>query len=313
MRPTATQPSYLLEPFNQLFGTRTNVRVLRVLSQTEAPLSRAAVARRAELNASGVRRSIDSLIQLGIIEPVGSRVQTVRLRREHRLASPILALFDAETSQYAALVDMLRSVAHEVIPFPMAAWVDGIEAYDSLEVPQLTISVLIRTDDADRARDQLIGALQEKFSMSDVKVRPRVLTRADLAALGDEAFSSDALPLMGPHPSEWFDENGRGTIVSHAHHDLRQQRIGSVIADWLLDDTELVERTLHDLRRRTPSDAPSHDPRVEWLAILEKGPSHVRRILLDPGEEGTRLRQSLPFAPVLSRVERDHMKRHLQG
>lgn len=42
------------------------------------------------------------------------------------------------------------------------------------------------------------------------------------------------------------------------------------------------------------------DPNVaEWHGILKREWSEIRRVLLDPSEEGTRLRQNSPFAGVL--------------
>jgi hypothetical protein len=43
----------------------------------------------------------------------------------------------------------------------------------------------------------------------------------------------------------------------------------------------------------------------EWLDILDQKPvSEILELLTDPGEEATRLRQSSPFADVLSEAER---------
>ena len=43
----------------------------------------------------------------------------------------------------------------------------------------------------------------------------------------------------------------------------------------------------------------------EWLVILDQKPvSEILELLTDPGEEATRLRQSSPFAGVLSEAER---------
>jgi hypothetical protein len=43
---------------------------------------------------------------------------------------------------------------------------------------------------------------------------------------------------------------------------------------------------------------------AEWSRILELGWEEIRSMLLDPGEEGQRLRQSSPFCGVLSPRER---------
>ena len=52
-------------------------------------------------------------------------------------------------------------------------------------------------------------------------------------------------------------------------------------------------------QRQSPSPAIA-----EWLVILQLEWEEIRPILLDPGEEGQRLRQSNPFCGVLSPRER---------
>ena len=51
----------------------------------------------------------------------------------------------------------------------------------------------------------------------------------------------------------------------------------------------------------------------EWLTILGKPWSEVRRILLDPSEEGRRLRQSSPFCGILTPRERWTIYREFKG
>jgi hypothetical protein len=64
--------------------------------------------------------------------------------------------------------------------------------------------------------------------------------------------------------------------------------------------------------RRWNSKRPS--PAVlEWIEILEKPWDEVRSILLDEGEEGKRLRQSNPFAGILSNPERWRIYREHQA
>lgn len=50
----------------------------------------------------------------------------------------------------------------------------------------------------------------------------------------------------------------------------------------------------------------------EWAAILEQPWSGIRKTLLDPGEEGKRLRQSSPFCGVISNDERWRIMREFR-
>lgn len=47
-----------------------------------------------------------------------------------------------------------------------------------------------------------------------------------------------------------------------------------------------------------------HPTLLEWARILEGSWDDVRRVLLDPSEEGRRLRQSDPFCGILTPEER---------
>jgi hypothetical protein len=47
----------------------------------------------------------------------------------------------------------------------------------------------------------------------------------------------------------------------------------------------------------------------EWWQLLQQPWAEIRGILLDPGEEGCRLRQSDPFVGILTREERWAMYR----
>jgi hypothetical protein len=45
-------------------------------------------------------------------------------------------------------------------------------------------------------------------------------------------------------------------------------------------------------------------PAREWMTLLERSWSEIRALLLDPSDEGQRLRQSDPFCGILTPAER---------
>ena len=54
----------------------------------------------------------------------------------------------------------------------------------------------------------------------------------------------------------------------------------------------------------------TRDAYREWLDVIEQHSlEEVLSILVDPSEEGTRLRQATPFAGILSRTEREAIAR----
>ena len=310
MRPTAIQPSLLTQPFNRLLGREANVRILRVLCQAAAPLGRAEVGRRAELNDSGVRRALNALVDFGIVEPVATGTQAVRLQTEHPLVAPLSTLFDAESSRYETILDSLGAAAMAVMPAPSSAWVDGVASYGTDKGHGLVLTIVVGSKDSITAADQLLVEIHRHMQSFDVRVTPRVLTRADLAAgLGLTGEPEDMVVVVAPHPDDLLRQDATySSERTHADHDRHQLKIARAIADRLAHDPDLLNRTVEDLRRRVTVGVPVTDPRAEWLSYLDhQSTARIREMLIDESESATRLRQSLPFLEVLSESERAHL------
>jgi hypothetical protein len=80
---------------------------------------------------------------------------------------------------------------------------------------------------------------------------------------------------------------------------LAQAVVDAIDTDPARDGLAKARQTCARWQRQAPSLAIA-----EWLIILQRDWEQVRPILLDPGEEGRRLRQSNPFCGVLSPRER---------
>jgi hypothetical protein len=93
-------------------------------------------------------------------------------------------------------------------------------------------------------------------------------------------------------------------MKTHEHIDRRSLVLARAVVDAI--DRDPRRAGLEQARstcRRWQLQAPS--PAVaEWGRILELEWEAIRLFLLDPGEEGRRLRQSSPFCGVLSARER---------
>lgn len=93
-------------------------------------------------------------------------------------------------------------------------------------------------------------------------------------------------------------------MKTHQEVDLRSLALAQAVAAAVDRDASLAG--LSRARRtcaRWVRDAPS--PAItEWLGILQREWPEIRAILLDPGEQGRRLRQSNPFCGILSPRER---------
>lgn len=97
--------------------------------------------------------------------------------------------------------------------------------------------------------------------------------------------------------------------VDHSFLDRRSLAFHVAIAEKLRKDPMLLEK-VRDRLRRTLSDErvsiSTRDAYREWLGVIEEHSfEEVLSLLVDPGEEGTRLRQATPFAGILSKAERE--------
>ena len=316
MRPPAESQSALRNPLNEVLGTETNVRILRVLGAAEVPLGKTELARQADLNPSGVRRALRALIELGIVEEVGRTPrQPVRLRKEHPLSGALRDLFQAECARFDLLVESLREMIAHVQPPPQSAWIQGPVARGTDEPGDpVVVGVLTSARYAASAREQFLSMLPEFVDDPDVQIVLKTWTLADMDASTDlEAELEGAILLVAPHPLQLLGIRRVASDVasghSHTHMDRRALVFASAVADRIARDPELIPRAVRYLRRRMEraSAQELHDLN-EWLDVLEhKSAGQVRSLLLEPGERATRLRQSLPFLEVLTETERQNL------
>ena len=109
MRLTARHESALRTPLNDILATEANVRMLRVLTESRAPLNASELARRSLLQRSSEHRALEALKTTGIVARVGAGARSqLRLSPEHPLAPAIEALFKAESARARMYESKLR-------------------------------------------------------------------------------------------------------------------------------------------------------------------------------------------------------------
>jgi hypothetical protein len=89
----------------------------------------------------------------------------------------------------------------------------------------------------------------------------------------------------------------------------------AAIAEKLRADPKLLEK-IHDRLQAMLSDdrisISTRDAYREWLEVIEQHSfEEVLTLLVDPGDEATRLRQATPFAGILGRAEREAIARKI--
>ncbi len=93
------------------------------------------------------------------------------------------------------------------------------------------------------------------------------------------------------------------------NHDLIDQRslaFGQAIANRLIVDPSLIDFARANINQWMATCSPGVGKTLnEWSAVLDKGLEATLMTLTGPGERNTRLRQSNPFAGLLSQQERN--------
>lgn len=92
---------------------------------------------------------------------------------------------------------------------------------------------------------------------------------------------------------------------THAFLDARSLALHQRIAEKLREHPALLQVAQDNLDRwRSTLDPRSRPAMDEWQAVLQRGLESTVALMLDESERGIQLRQSAPFAGVLSHQER---------
>ena len=307
MRPPARLQDPLRAPLNEILGSEGAVRVLRVLARGEDPMGRAQVARRAVLNASGVRRILDRLAATGLTEVVGSgRNQAVRLRDRHPLSRSLRALFRTEREVFERTVQAARRAFLETTPPATAIWVESPSARSPGTVD---VGVLAEPSNLERAtsavRDYL-EAIEQELAIHFVV---HGYTEAD-RVVADQHRLENVTLLHGWIPVRWR-QGDVGPIVTHRVVEDHARLLAGAVAELLPNDPSLVQRTIEwiDQRMESSSARDTHEL-SEWRRVLSQlSTRQVQALLTEHSERADRLRQSLPFLETLSASERAELLR----
>jgi hypothetical protein len=119
------------------------------------------------------------------------------------------------------------------------------------------------------------------------------------------------------HGIIWHDDGATSNIhkVDHSFLDRRSLAFHVAIAEKLRKDPMLLEKVRDRLRGMLSDDRVSistRDAYREWLDVIEQRSfEEVLTLLVDPSEDGTRLRQATPFAGILSKAEHEAIVRKM--
>jgi DNA-binding transcriptional ArsR family regulator len=299
MGTTRSIPPNLLVPWDTLLGTKSNVRVLRVLERTRESMTVRELARRAGEHLRAVQIAVSRLVEGGLVERVGTGPrQHVRLNTDHPLTPALETLFQAERTRVERIVGGLRRVARKVARRAEAVWLteNGLS-----EEAQLEVAVLASSGEVDALVDGFRSAIADLMRREDVHVEVRGWTRPDLRAL-QASFVEDRAPiiLLGHLPEDVSGEAGRSRRGRRSHlaaDEKLRNRARRVVAA-LKRRPELMRAAREELAARVNA-APPQEARTlrEWLDVLDSmSVTQLSRWLVSKGERATRLRQSMPVS-----------------
>jgi DNA-binding Lrp family transcriptional regulator len=318
-------PGSLAAPLDEILGTRANVRVIRVLANAQEPLGTGEIAQRSTLDRVGVWRAVSALEESGILTRVGAGPsQLVALSSTHPLAIAILELFSAERMREQRVRMGLRHVAATLQPPPRAVWIDPRPSGRDVPSQTLVVRVFDSSATIGRAAEALRGAAAAISAAEAVVIEVRGVTAPDLAFASAEERRTieNAEPILGIHPRHVLastDDSVAGerqgvtkqgvdsrNILSHADHDARARSLAAAIAAKLARNPSLIAHARDQVAQRLKvASAGERQELEEWDRILNSmSPASLRRFLVDDGERATRLRQTSPFAGLLTEEER---------
>lgn len=316
MRPTSHPQSALRCPLNHVLGTEANVRVLRVVLLSDIPIPVSELARRAELQVSGVARVCAHLEDLGVVEAIGRGTRNRQYRRNTRfpLGGSLVELYRQE-SQHAIQVTQELQAAVRTMSGLRAAWIEGPVA-KGIDRPgdPVVVGILVDAAAVEPVRLEAARRFLPVQANHDVVVELHVVTNADLVAADQHRLANlePVRPLLGPPPLDLL-RGAEPTLTRsaarkkrHEHVDVRSKEIAKLIADRLARDPSLVEDARRYVERRLLSASPGeHLELQEWQQVLSTmSVPRLRRFLTADDARAVRLRQSAPFLNVLSEADR---------
>lgn len=306
MRPPARPQSALRHPLNTILGRESHVRVLRVLALDAVPVGRTELATLAQLQPRGMKKLLESLEDAGVIESVGrGRRQSFRLRQGPFFVNALQDLFAQERERENAILGSVGQIVSSQGPSVRAAWIEGAVAHNTDKIGDaINLTVLAAEPDDEPLRRNvraLINDLQRRF---DIPIELKVLHQADLDALAPAARAEleRTQSVSGPPPRHFLEplptrQNRRGPRRTHADQDAALLERARAIAARIAVDSSVVTRAKRWIEERRTVATPGEQVELsEWHDILDTmSPARVRRLLTQPGERATRLRQSMPF------------------
>ena len=172
----------LYQVLNEVLGTTTKVRLLRVLLRLGSPVSAREAQRLAGVrSAQALGQALTDLTNLGVLDrQVVGRVHLYRVRSGLDLDAPLRALFEAEGERPDLLYDIVSAAVHEMA---VAEDVRGVILYGSSARgdagPKSDVDLLVVIRDPERqgrTEDAMRQAEEQAAERLGLRLSPYVIS-----------------------------------------------------------------------------------------------------------------------------------------
>ncbi|MTI89083.1 MAG: hypothetical protein FH748_14085 [Balneolaceae bacterium] len=306
------QNSAFKTPLTDILGSKGHILVLRQMVKLNSSTSTSELLNRTGLSRQGAYNVVSRLLKTGILTYVGSgKKQQIKFNTDHPLTQQVRELFRAEKDRYDKFIKELKQKIQDLEPQPKSAWIFGKIAKGTDEYGDpVRIALLgdVKSVDqmVDRFRNNLYkSSIEKKY---DVTIEVRGITLADRAVMN----THPVILLFGPDPQFYLvsSKDKRFSNKSHSSFDSRSLVDSEAWTEFLKMHPEVIQRTIswiEEYIHENPSGAGKE--LEEWKRILESMTfQRLKKFLESDSERSTRLRQSMPFWPVLTEEEGEELE-----
>lgn len=302
MRPIVFEQNPLRYPLNELFGTESHIRLLRVLAdEVDESLTVSDAAKRAGLTTFGARKALNRLLYSGFIVRVGGgQKHQYRLRRDDKLAQIIMKIFQVEKDRFETLLNLIKTEIETLTPHPFSAW---IQDFPKALGDPLLIGVLHDSRYLSKYTHQFRNQLNQVEREFDLTIEMNCYTKADIPNFEAE----EIIPLYGVSPfRDKYVLKKFNKTQTHEKVDHRLLLLSRNLAVAIEQDASLIKRAKDHVKRLLQKDQGAANRDIsEWREILDSySIPRLSRFLISSSERANRLRQSNPLFAILSSKER---------
>jgi hypothetical protein len=233
---------------------------------------------------------------------VGSKKRlTYRINEDHALSTILRKLFEEEHSVYSLFENHLIRLIEDLSPPPISVWLEG-DFVSGNDDPGSGLILCILAPDKDLSilKQQVQDRLRrDNLVPLGLNMHVKTLSKADLMTGG---LPDDCKVIFGISPIAILHsargKSGHRSKIHHEHDKCGLER-SRAMARSLSKHPKAIEVALHRIEKFLQTAAASEQKTLmEWRDILMMASvATIKGILSDPGERGTRLRQSNPFFP----------------